>query len=109
MNLLLLFVTFVDIEKLGNKVALELLSLFSLLGLTSKSESDLLSIFLFKKALFAAASDTSDSWLLLVLTVSLSSSLTVAKAAKKTEDKLLSNTPMGKLGLITCLAIKSPP
>ena len=86
---------------------LSLLSSSLLLGSISESdfESNLLSRSFSKKALFATTSNTSDSWSLSALEASLPPTLKGAKAAKKSEDKLLSDSPIGELGL-TALPIK---
>ena len=69
--------------------------------LKSDSEFDLFSKSFSKNVLFALAFNMSDSWSLLALEVLSPLSLKVAKAAKKSEDNLLSNTLIGELGLIT--------
>lgn len=96
-----------------NEMAMELLSSSLLLESTSEfisksdSESNLLSIFFFKKTLVILAFDTFDFWLLLALVIPLSFSLMIAKIAKKSEDKLLFDAPNEELGLTTYPAINS--
>lgn len=97
----------------GNEVAMQSLLSSSLskstleFTLESNFDFDLLLISTSKKVLFVATSDIFGSQLLLALAVLLSFFLIVAKTVKKLEDKLLSDTPIRKLGLTICLIIKS--